>query len=108
MAWTSVSELDVNLLTSIFPSDARSARRFDYALYLCCFSGSLNRSVTPVRRREDTDGNWDAGVKVQIAWLYGRLTLEFLSMLKGRREKTKGLKSSMKKGELFGQGASES
>lgn len=94
---TSISELDVDLLTSIFPSDARSARRSDCGLYLCRLSsGSLSGSVTPVRRREDTDGNGDAGVKVQIAWLYGRLALEFLSELKGIREKTEGLKSSMK------------
>jgi hypothetical protein len=83
-------KLDVDLLTSIFPSDARSARRSDYALYLCGLSGSVGGSVTPVRRREDTDGNGDAGVKVQIAWLYERLALEFLSRLKGRREKTEG------------------
>ena len=92
----SISELDVDLLTSIFPSDARSgARRSDCALDLCGLSGGgLSRSVTPVRRREDTNGDGDAGVKVQIAWLYGRLALEFLSELKGRREKTKGFKSS--------------
>ena len=103
--WTSVSKLDVDLLTSIFPSDARSARRSDYALYLCCLSNGssgLSGSVTPVRRREDTDGNGDAGVKVQIAWLYGRLTLEFLSRLKGRREKTEGFESSMKEGRAEG------
>ena len=65
-----IFEFDVDLLTSIFPSDARSARRSDYALYLCGLSsGGLSGSVTPVRRREDTDGNGDAGVKVQIAWL---------------------------------------
>ncbi len=100
---TSVSEFDVDLLTSIFPSDARSARRSDYALYLCGLSsGGLSGSVTPVRRREDTDGNGDAGVKVQIAGLYGRLALEFLSGLKGRREKTEGFESSGGKKGRFG------
>jgi hypothetical protein len=84
---TLMSELDVDLLTSIFPSDARSARRSDCGLYLCGLSsGSLDGSVTPVRRREDTDGNGDAGVKVQIAWLYGRLALEFLSAERYTRE----------------------
>lgn len=95
--WALVPELDVDLLTSIFPSDARYARRSNYALYLFCLSdgrSSASGSVTPVRRREDTDGNGDAGVKVQIAWLYGRLTLEVLSRLKGRREKTEGFESS--------------
>jgi hypothetical protein len=68
--WTLSSKFDIDLLTSIFPSDARSDRRSDYALYLCGLSsGGLSGSVTPVRRREDTDGNGDAGVKVQIAWL---------------------------------------
>ncbi len=71
----SVSQVDFDLLTSIFPSDARSgARRSDCALYLCGLSrGGLGRSVTPVRRREDTNGDGDAGVKVQIAWLSGAL-----------------------------------
>jgi hypothetical protein len=65
---TTISNLDIDLLTSIFPSDARSARRSDYTLYRCGLSGSLSGSVTPVRRREDTDGDGDAGVKVQIDW----------------------------------------
>lgn len=54
--------------SSIFPSDARgllSGVRF----YLCkggrrLLCGILG--VTPVRRREDTDGDGDSGVKVQI------------------------------------------
>lgn len=93
---TLISEFNVDLLTSIFPSDTWNTRRSDYTLYLGGLSGSslCGRSVPPVRRREDTDGNGDAGVKVQIAWLYGRLALELLSELKGRREKTKGFESS--------------
>lgn len=86
-----VPVFDIDFLTSILPSGACSARRADLTLYLCGLRGGcLGRSVTPVRRREDTNGNGDAGVKVQIDWLYGRLTLEFLSKLKGTREKTKG------------------
>lgn len=50
---------------SIFPSDARSAIKIDVFLY----SGLGRRdrdSVTPVRRREDTEGDGDARVKVQV------------------------------------------
>lgn len=36
--------------------------------------------------------------KSRLPGLTGRLALEFLSKLKGRREKTKGLESSVKKG----------
>lgn len=50
--------------SSIFPFDARSAIELNFSLY----SGpsSFRDSVTPVRRREDTEGDGDAGVKVQI------------------------------------------
>lgn len=69
-AWTVVSEGDVDFLlreSSIFPSDARGGSgKLDFPFYLC--DGSfLGRSVTPVRRREDTRWNGDSGVKVQIA-----------------------------------------
>lgn len=51
-------------LSSVFPFDARSVIELNFSLY----SGlsSFRDSVTPVRRREDTEGDGDAGVKVQI------------------------------------------
>jgi hypothetical protein len=53
-----------------FPSDARSLLgEVDLSLYLEVFS--FCDSVTPVRGREDTERNGDAGVKVQIAWSLG-------------------------------------
>ena len=60
--------------SSIFPSDARSPLAFKVDLALYPITGSSlsvrgPRSVTPVRRREDTDRDGDAGVKVQIDWL---------------------------------------
>ena len=61
--------LDIDFLfveSSIFPSSALGATLvLDFFLYLG--GGSvLGSSVTPVRRREDTDRNGDAGVKVQF------------------------------------------
>jgi hypothetical protein len=53
-----------------FPSDARSSRRkigFSFYSDLSRFGGS----VAPVRRREDTEGDRDSGVKVQLGWLGG-------------------------------------
>lgn len=55
-------------VSSIFPSGARS---IFFDLSLCV--RSLRDSVAPVRRREDTEGDGDASVKVQIDWLLGRL-----------------------------------
>lgn len=48
----------------IFPFDARSTIELDFSLYSRL--SSFRDSVTPVRRREDTEGDGDAGVKVQI------------------------------------------
>jgi hypothetical protein len=48
----------------IFPFDARSTIELDFSLYSRL--SSFRDSVTPVRRREDTEGDRDAGVKVQI------------------------------------------
>ena len=59
-------------VSSIFPSDARLPAEVDLALYRCGGSFFLS-SVVPVRGREDTDGNWDSGVKVQVDWLEGAL-----------------------------------
>jgi hypothetical protein len=56
-------------VSSIFPSGARSLF-FDLSLYDSL--RSLRDSVAPVRRREDTEGDGDASVKVQIDWLSGR------------------------------------
>lgn len=50
--------------SSIFPFDARSAIELNFSLYSRL--SSFRDSVTPVRRREDTEGDGDAGVKVQI------------------------------------------
>jgi hypothetical protein len=50
--------------SSIFPFDARSGIELDFSLY--SRASSFRDSVTPVRRREDTEGDGDAGVKVQI------------------------------------------
>lgn len=48
-----------------FPSDARSPRRkVGFSFYSVL--SSLFGSVAPVRRREDTEGDRDSGVKVQI------------------------------------------
>ena len=52
---------------SIFPFDARRTIEIDFSLY--SFLSSFRDSVTPVRRREDTEGDGDTGVKVQIAGL---------------------------------------
>lgn len=77
-AWTSrIGNPDVD----VFPSDARGATALvEFPLYLGC--GTLYcGSVTPVRRREDTNRDGDAGVKVQFDWLWGALTLEYLSII---------------------------
>ena len=50
--------------SSIFPVDVRSAIEMDLTLFF--LRGQMGNSVTPVRRREDTEGDGDAGVKVQI------------------------------------------
>ena len=50
--------------SSIFPFDVRSAIELNFSLYSRL--SSVRGSVTPVRRREDTEGDGDAGVKVQI------------------------------------------
>lgn len=50
--------------SSIFPFDVRSAIELNFSLYSRL--SSFRDSVTPVRRREDTEGDGDAGVKVQI------------------------------------------
>jgi hypothetical protein len=50
--------------SSIFPFDVRSAIELNFSLYSRL--SSFRDSVTPVRRREDTEGDRDAGVKVQI------------------------------------------
>lgn len=50
---------------SIFPFDVRRTIDLDFSLY--SLLSSFRNSVTPVRRREDTEGDGDTGVKVQIA-----------------------------------------
>jgi hypothetical protein len=63
----------------------------------------LGSSVTPVRRREDTDRDGDAGVKVQIDDFEGALTLFYRgqsrvktdfgekSFLEGKSEQRRGV-----------------
>jgi hypothetical protein len=77
-AWTfRISDSDID----IFPSYARGATTLvEFPLNLGCGS-FFGDSVTPVRRREDTDRNGDSGVKVQFDWLWGALTLEYLSII---------------------------
>lgn len=61
--------------SSIFPFDVRSAIEIDFFLYSGCGrKSSFRNSVTPVRRREDTEGDGDAGVKVQIGCPVGVLS----------------------------------
>lgn len=90
--------------SSIFPFDVRSAIEIDFFLY----SGrrresSFRNSVTPVRRREDTEGDGDAGVEVQIGCPSGvssRMPFELLGnnskdetrkdLLRGRRSLSRG------------------
>lgn len=50
--------------SSIFPVDVRSVIEMDLTLFF--LRGQMGNSVTPVRRREDTEGDGDAGVEVQI------------------------------------------
>ena len=59
-------------VSNIFPSDARLTAEVGLALYRCGGRFFLC-SVVPVRGREDTDGNGDSGVKVQVDWLEGAL-----------------------------------
>lgn len=67
--------------SSIFPFDVRSAIEIDFSLYSFSLKSSLRNSVTPVRRREDTEGDGDAGVKVQIGCplsVFSRMSFELL------------------------------
>lgn len=75
-----------------FPSDARSLfREVNFTLYLdlrilCC------SSVTPIRGREDTEGDRDAGFKVQIDWSRAFLLAALPNRnSKGRQERTSWL-----------------
>lgn len=59
-----------------FPPDAR--RQVNLSLYFdLCLCASL--SVPPVRGREDTKGDRDTGVKVQVDWRLGVLSCPFES-----------------------------
>lgn len=76
--------------SSIFPSDARSAIDFNLSFYSRL--SSLRDSVTPVRRREDTEGDGYTGFKVQIDCplsVLSRMPFELLKTTrKARQEKT--------------------
>jgi hypothetical protein len=79
--------------SSIFPFDVRSANEVDFSLYSLGGKSSLRNSVTPVRRREDTEGDGDAGVKVQVGCplsVFSRISPELLKITtrKMRQEKT--------------------
>jgi hypothetical protein len=67
-----------------FPSGARRSE-LNFTLYLD-FVGFFCDSVTPVRGREDTEGNRNAGVKVQVAWSRRR---SFLIASRAVREQVK-------------------
>lgn len=75
---------------SIFPSDARSAIDLNLSFYSSL--SSLRDSVTPVRRREDTEGDGDTRLKVQIdcpLGVFSRMPFELLKTTrKARQEKT--------------------
>lgn len=65
-----VSNVDGLFFTepSIFPSDALGGSPLgDFPFYLGLCGSFYGSSVTPVRRREDTDWDGDAGVEVQVA-----------------------------------------
>jgi len=65
-----VSDVDGLLFaeSSIFPSDALGGSPLgDFPFYLGLCGSFYGSSVTPVRRREDTDWDGDAGVEVQVA-----------------------------------------
>jgi len=54
--------------SSIFPPDALGGSPLgDFPFYLGLCGSCYGSSVTPVRRREDTDWDGDAGVEVQVA-----------------------------------------
>ena len=67
-----------------FPSGARRGE-LDFTLYFD-FVRFFCDSVTPVRGREDTEGNRNAGVKVQVVW---RLRRSFLITSRAVREQVK-------------------
>ena len=70
--------------SSIFPSDARSG--FDVNLSFYSSLSSLRDSVTPVRRREDTEGDGYARPKVQIDCPLGVLSRMPFELLKTTRK----------------------
>lgn len=70
--------------SSIFPSDARSG--FDVNLSFYSSLSSLRDSVTPVRRREDTEGDGYARLKVQIDCPLGVLSRMPFELLKTTRK----------------------
>lgn len=70
-----------------FPSDVRSLRRevgLSFYLDCCRFCGD---SVTPIRGREDTEGDRYAGVKVQVGWSRGVLSCMPLEPLREQFER---------------------
>ena len=67
-----------------FPPGARRGE-FDFTLYFD-FVRFFCDSVTPVRGREDTEGNRNASVKVQVVW---RLRRSFLITSRAVREQVK-------------------
>jgi hypothetical protein len=68
--------------SSIFPFDVRRTIEIDFSLYSFGGKSSLRNSVTPVRRREDTERDGDTGVKVQIGCplaVFSRMPFELLN-----------------------------
>lgn len=70
--------------SSIFPSDARSGIDLNLSFYSSL--SSLRDSVTPVRRREDTEGDGYARLKVQIDCPLGVLSRMPFELLETTRK----------------------
>ena len=71
-----VDSLFFSAESSIFPSDALGGPLVDFPFYPSLGGSFTGSSVTPVRRREDTDRNGDAGVEVQVVNLKSSRTLD--------------------------------
>lgn len=98
-AWREVGG-EGRLYKLTFPSDALLfAWEIDLTLDMCRLGGFLN-GVAPVRRRKDTEGDRDAGVKVQVDDLLcaRERLLECLST-KRKEDKKGSLASWVKEGE---------
>jgi len=81
-----VLDVDIELLLgdpSIFPSARGATLNLNFPFYLGR-GRVFGSSVTPVRRREDTNRNGDSSVKVQIVGLWSASTLFSLSAVESQ------------------------